>query len=72
MSGCFDVLASPTSSVPGSVIPRLSSAFWSMTCPVALVLDDVHILRNLECRAATWCLSNGAPEEALELSLIHI
>jgi LuxR family maltose regulon positive regulatory protein len=61
MSGCFDVLASPTSSVPGSVIPRLSSAFWSMTCPVALVLDDVHILRNLECRTALSVLADHVP-----------
>jgi ATP/maltotriose-dependent transcriptional regulator MalT len=46
----FDALASPGSSVPGSVLPRLGSAFSSMTTPVALVLDDVHMLRNRECR----------------------
>ena len=28
----FDALASPVSSVPGSVVPRLGSAFWSMSC----------------------------------------
>ena len=38
----FDVLASAGSSVPGSVVPRLGSAFASMTVPV--VLDDVHLL----------------------------
>jgi LuxR family maltose regulon positive regulatory protein len=48
----FDVLASPSSSVPGSVVPRLGSAFALMTTPVVLVLDDVHLLRNSECRAA--------------------
>src|SRR5215831_9730733 len=32
----FDALASSVSSVPGSVVPRLVSAFWSMTSPVAL------------------------------------
>jgi LuxR family transcriptional regulator, maltose regulon positive regulatory protein len=32
----FDALASPVSSVPGSVVPRLGSAFSSMTAPVAL------------------------------------
>ena len=48
----FAALASPASSVPGSVVPRLGSAFSSMTSPVVLVLDDVHLLRNLECRAA--------------------
>ena len=42
----FDALASPVSSVPGSVVPRLGSAFSSMTSPVALVLDDVHVLHN--------------------------
>jgi len=38
----FDALASPASSVPGSVVPRLGLAFASMTVPVVLVLDDVH------------------------------
>ena len=42
----FDALASPVSSVPGSVVPRLGSAFSSMTAPVVLVLDDVHLLHN--------------------------
>src|SRR4029077_17150843 len=46
----FAGLASPVSSVPGSVVPRLGSAFWSMTAPVVLVLDDVHMLHNRECR----------------------
>jgi LuxR family transcriptional regulator, maltose regulon positive regulatory protein len=50
----FDALASPVSSVPGSVVPRLGSAFSSMTSRVVLVLDDVHVLHNrdavLRCR----------------------
>ena len=33
----FEALASPVSSVPGLVVPRLASAFWSMTAPVVLV-----------------------------------
>ena len=37
----FDALASPASSVPGSVVPRLGNAFASMTKPVALVLDEI-------------------------------
>src|SRR5262249_42563915 len=57
----FDALASPTSSVPGSVVPRLGSAFWSMTIPVVLVLDDVHLLRNLECRDALSVLADHVP-----------
>jgi LuxR family maltose regulon positive regulatory protein len=57
----FDALASPTSSVPGSVIPRLGSAFASMTVPVVLVLDDVHLLHNRECRAALSILADHVP-----------
>jgi LuxR family transcriptional regulator, maltose regulon positive regulatory protein len=57
----FDALASPGSSVPGSVVPRLSSAFSSMTSPVALVLDDVHALHNSECRAALSVLADHVP-----------
>ena len=49
------------SSVPGSVVPRLGSAFSSMTSPVALVLDDVHTLHNSECRAALAALADHVP-----------
>ena len=47
----FDALTSPGSSVPGAVVPRLGSALASMTVPVVLVLDDVHLLSNRESRA---------------------
>jgi LuxR family transcriptional regulator, maltose regulon positive regulatory protein len=57
----FDVLASPVSSVPGSVVPRLGSAFSSMTSPVVLLLDDVHTLHNPECRAALSVLADHVP-----------
>src|SRR5579862_4531472 len=57
----FDALASPASSVPGTVVPRLGSAFLSMTSPVALVLDDVHALHNSECRAALSALADHVP-----------
>ena len=57
----FDALASPASSVPGSVVPRLGAAFSSMTSPVALVLDDVHALHNSECRAALSVLADHVP-----------
>jgi LuxR family transcriptional regulator, maltose regulon positive regulatory protein len=57
----FDALASRGSSVPGSVVPRLGSAFSSMTSPVALVLDDVHVLHNRECRAALSVLADHVP-----------
>jgi LuxR family transcriptional regulator, maltose regulon positive regulatory protein len=54
----FDALASPTSSVPGSVVPRLGHALASMSAPVVLVLDDVHLVRNSECRAALSVLAD--------------
>jgi LuxR family maltose regulon positive regulatory protein len=57
----FDVLASPSSSVPGLIVPRLGSAFSSMSAPVVLVLDDVHVLRNSECRAALSVLADHVP-----------
>jgi LuxR family maltose regulon positive regulatory protein len=47
--------------VPGSVVPRLASAFSSMISPVVLVLDDVHVLRNSECRAAVSVLADHVP-----------
>jgi LuxR family transcriptional regulator, maltose regulon positive regulatory protein len=57
----FDALASPASSVPGSVVPRLGSAFASMSSPVVLVLDDVHVLHDRECRAALSVLADHVP-----------
>ena len=54
----FDALASPASSVPGSVVPRLGTAFAAMTTPVALVLDDVHLLttRSAGPRCRCWLI----------------
>jgi LuxR family transcriptional regulator, maltose regulon positive regulatory protein len=57
----FDALTSSGSSIAGSVIPRLGSALLSITSPVALVLDDVHVLRNSECRAAVSTLADHVP-----------
>jgi len=58
----FDALSSPASSVPGSVVPRLGAAFAAMTTPVVLVLDDVHLVRNSECRAALSVLADHVPD----------
>jgi LuxR family transcriptional regulator, maltose regulon positive regulatory protein len=58
----FDALASPGSSVAGSVVPRLGSAFTSMTARVVLVLDDVHLLHNRECRSALSVLADHVPD----------
>jgi LuxR family transcriptional regulator, maltose regulon positive regulatory protein len=57
----FEALASPVSSVPGSVVPRLGAALWSMTTPVVLVLDDVHLLRDARCRDALSMLADHVP-----------
>ena len=57
----FEALASPASSVPGSVVPRLGAALAAMTTPVVLVLDDVHLLHNSECRAALSVLAEHVP-----------
>src|SRR5215471_8539796 len=58
----FAALASPRSSMPGSVVPRLGSAFSSMASPVVLVLDDVHMLHARECRDALSVLAEHVPE----------
>jgi LuxR family transcriptional regulator, maltose regulon positive regulatory protein len=58
----FDALASPASAVPGSVVPRLCSAFSAMISPVVLVLDDVHVLHDRECRAALSVLADHVPD----------
>src|SRR5215467_3766480 len=57
----FAALAS-RSSVPGTVVPRLASGFASMTVPVVLVLDDVHLLSNRESRAALSVLADHVPD----------
>src|SRR5262249_3676702 len=57
----FDALASPGSSVPGSVVPRLGAAFSSMTSPVAPGLGDVPLLDDSECRAALSVLADHVP-----------
>ena len=58
----FDALASPASSVPGSVVPRHGNAFAAMTVPVLLILDDVHVLHSSECRAALSVLAGHVPD----------
>ena len=57
----FDALASPASSVPGPVVSALGFAFSSMTSPVVLVLDDVHVLYDHECWAAVSVLADHVP-----------
>jgi LuxR family transcriptional regulator, maltose regulon positive regulatory protein len=42
-------------------VPRLGAALAAMTSPVVLVLDDVHLLHNSECRAALSVLADHVP-----------
>ena len=67
----FDALTSPTSSVPGSVVPRLGAAFAVMTTPVVLVLDDVHLLHDSEGRAALSVLADHVPAGSRLVIQIH-
>ena len=57
----FDGLTSPGSSIAGSVVPRLGSALSSRTTSFALILDDVHLLRDSEGRAALSTLADYVP-----------
>ncbi len=57
----FDALSSPGSSVLGAVVPRLGWALWSMTAPVVLVLDDVHVLHDPGCGAVMSVLADHMP-----------
>jgi len=57
----FAALVSPGSSVPGTVVPRLAAALAAMPAPTVLVLDDVHVLHNRECRAALSALAEHVP-----------
>jgi ATP/maltotriose-dependent transcriptional regulator MalT len=43
------------------VVPRLCTAFASVIVPVVLILDDVHLLHNSECRAALSVLADHVP-----------
>ena len=58
----FDALASPGTSVEGTVIPRLGAALAMMDKPVVLVLDDVHLLDSPPCLDAIVALTDHVPE----------
>ena len=54
----FDALASPDSSVPDAIVPALGFGFSSMTSPVVLVLDNVHVLYDHDCWFALSVLAD--------------
>jgi LuxR family maltose regulon positive regulatory protein len=45
----FQALASPGVAILATVVPRLAAAVSQMTAPVAVVIDHVELLDNLEC-----------------------
>ena len=49
-AGGFSTRWPPRQLHAGRSRPRLGPAFASMTSPVVVVLDDVHVLHNRECR----------------------
>src|SRR5690242_17465341 len=79
----FDALASPASSVPGSVVPRLRNAFAAIRVPVLLVLDDVHLRAIpsagprcrcwlITCRAAGgWCWPGATSRRFASLGCVR-
>ena len=57
----FDALASSGSSVPDAIVPALGFGFSSMTSPVVLVLDNVHVLYDPNCLVALSVLADHVP-----------
>ena len=57
----IDALASPGSSVPDAIVPALGFGFSSMTSPVVLVLDNVHVLYDKVCWVALSVLADHVP-----------
>jgi LuxR family transcriptional regulator, maltose regulon positive regulatory protein len=58
----FDLLASHGSSVSVQAVSALGFAFSSVTSPVALILDNVHVLRGHECWDAVSVLADYVPD----------
>ena len=59
--GVFQALASPGAAILATVVPRFASAVSAMTAPVAVVLDHVELLDNLECLDAVAELAVRLP-----------
>jgi LuxR family transcriptional regulator, maltose regulon positive regulatory protein len=59
--GVFQALASPGAAILATVVPRFASAVSAMTAPVAVVLDNVELLDNLECLDAVAELAMRLP-----------
>ena len=57
----FQALASPGVAILATVVPRLAAAVSQMTAPVAVVLDHLELLDNLECLDAVAELAVRLP-----------
>jgi LuxR family maltose regulon positive regulatory protein len=53
----FEALASPGSSVEGTIVPRLGAALAAVEEPLVLVLDDLHLLHDRVCLDAVSALA---------------
>jgi LuxR family transcriptional regulator, maltose regulon positive regulatory protein len=58
----LQALASPGAAILATVVPRLAAAVSQMTAPVAVVMDHVELLDNLECLDAVAELAVRLPE----------
>ena len=61
MGGCSTRSPPPAVRCPARSSPGSARRFASMSAPVVLVLDDVHVLHNSECRAALSVLADHVP-----------
>jgi LuxR family transcriptional regulator, maltose regulon positive regulatory protein len=56
-SDVFEALASPGASVRERILPRLGHALSQIEAPVALVIDDAHLIENPRCHEAIVTLA---------------
>jgi LuxR family maltose regulon positive regulatory protein len=60
-SAVFRALATPRASIPAAVIPGLVAALSAITQPVAVVLDHMELLANVQCLDAVAELAVQLP-----------
>jgi LuxR family transcriptional regulator, maltose regulon positive regulatory protein len=60
-SAIFRTLATPRASIPAAVIPGLVAALSAITQPVAVVLDHMELLANVQCLDAVAELAVQLP-----------
>jgi LuxR family transcriptional regulator, maltose regulon positive regulatory protein len=60
----FEALSTPGRSLWSTCIPRVCAALSAMSSPIALVLDDLHFLRDPTCIDAVAALIDHVPERS--------